>query len=257
MSASGRIWEENETLYLFGVFLFEPASAQRKGSPRLSEIGGLLDRGPDSIHRKIEDIRSNDPAYMQREKKPTKCANLVREVWSELYSESGYGPMIRRIEDAYAAFAEQSSVDLDPQFEVEIPPGQDIPIESTRRSGQNIFRMMVANNFDRRCCITGLAVPNLLVASHILPWAESDPYQKTDPSNGLYLNRLHDGLFDRHQMYIDEDMRVQYVDSICHEDETFDRMLGPYEGQRIREPVRTSISEAYLAEHRAIACRSI
>lgn len=255
MGAGGRKWEEDETLYLFGVFLFEPASAQRKGSSRLSEIAVLLDRGPNSIHRKIEDIRSNDPAYIERERKPTNCANMVKDVWSELYSESGYGSMIRRIADAYAARSERSSVDLDEQFE--IPPGQDIPIESSRRSGQSIFRMMVANNFDRRCCITGLAVPNLLVASHIRPWAESDPYEKTDPSNGLYLNRLHDGLFDRHLMYIDEDMRVQYVDSICTDDETFERMLGPYEGQRIRDPVRTSISEAYLAEHRVIACRNI
>mgnify|MGYP000817520861 FL=1 len=41
-------------------------------------------------------------------------------------------------------------------------------------------------------------VPALLVASHIKPWAVSDPKtERTNPCNGLCLNALHDKAFDR------------------------------------------------------------
>ena len=44
---------------------------------------------------------------------------------------------------------------------------------------------------------SGLAVPELLVASHIKPWKDSDSKtERTNPMNGLTLNALHDKRFD-------------------------------------------------------------
>ena len=46
--------------------------------------------------------------------------------------------------------------------------------------------------------MTGIAVPELLIASHIKPWAISDPKtERTNPRNGLCLNALHDKAFDK------------------------------------------------------------
>ena len=91
--------------------------------------------------------------------------------------------------------------------------------------------------------------------SNIKPWAGSTPLERTDFRNGLYLNRLHDGLFDRHLMTIDEDMRIEYAESVRQENvgDTFETFFGRYEGQRIRKPSCRKVDERYLAEHRRIS----
>jgi predicted restriction endonuclease len=65
------------------------------------------------------------------------------------------------------------------------------------RLAQSFFRRTVLASYNYRCCITGLDVPELLRASHIVPWAE-DPAQRLNPRNGLCLSALHDAAFDRH-----------------------------------------------------------
>lgn len=249
-----RLWAEDETLFLFRVFLTEKAGSLSSNSPRIAEIAELLDRRIGSVHRKLEDIRSNEPSYIAGDRKPTNCAELVKDVWKGLYSD--YDRTRRRIEDAYTsvngAVVAHEELDLE-----EIPPGLDIPVDATRREGQQLFRCIVAMNFEQRCCITGLATRGLLVASHIKPWVESGPEERIDPSNGLYLNRLHDGLFDRHLMTLDDDMCIEYADLVRREnsEEAFETFFGRYEGRRIREPSLYSVDTEFLDEHRRISHR--
>lgn len=40
------------------------------------------------------------------------------------------------------------------------------------RVNQSFFRRRIISAYEFRCCVTGLAVRELLVASHIVPWAQ-------------------------------------------------------------------------------------
>ncbi|MFG7159723.1 HNH endonuclease [Burkholderia pseudomallei] len=66
-----------------------------------------------------------------------------------------------------------------------------------QRVGQDLFRNALMDYWQGRCCITGLAVPALLRASHIKPWAkcQSDD-EKLDVFNGFLLAPHVDALFD-------------------------------------------------------------
>ncbi len=66
------------------------------------------------------------------------------------------------------------------------------------RVGQDIFRQGLMEYWEGRCAITGLAIPELLRASHIKPWAdcESDA-ERLDVYNGLLLAPHLDALFDQ------------------------------------------------------------
>lgn len=66
-----------------------------------------------------------------------------------------------------------------------------------QRVGQNIFREALLDFWQGHCCVTGLAVPSLLRASHIKPWAacETDE-ERLDVFNGLLLAPHLDALFD-------------------------------------------------------------
>lgn len=66
-----------------------------------------------------------------------------------------------------------------------------------QRVGQNLFRAALLDYWQGRCCVTGLAVPSLLRASHIKPWAKcATDDERLDVFNGLLLAPHLDALFD-------------------------------------------------------------
>ena len=67
------------------------------------------------------------------------------------------------------------------------------------RIGQGKFRadLVAAWRRGEVCALTGLAVPEMLIASHIKPWRESSNMERLDPMNGLLLAAHIDKLFDR------------------------------------------------------------
>jgi len=79
-----------------------------------------------------------------------------------------------------------------------------------QRVGQNLFRSALLDYWQGRCCVTGLAVPELLRASHIKPWAACDSDdERLDVFNGLLLTPHLDALFDAGLMSVGDDGHVQ------------------------------------------------
>jgi len=120
------------------------------------------------------------------------------------------------------------------------------------RVNQHFFRAAVLSAYDYKCCVTGLAVPELLVASHIVPWA-TDPKQRMNPRNGLCLNALHDRAFDRSLMFIGGDMTVRFREKLLRSEKRnpgLDWLLG-YEGKPICMPRKFKPDEALLLLHRS------
>lgn len=75
-----------------------------------------------------------------------------------------------------------------------------------RRVGQDVFRGALMDYWGGRCAVTGLAVPALLRASHIKPWAdcESDA-ERLDVFNGLLLAAHLDAAFDAGLITVTDD----------------------------------------------------
>lgn len=67
-----------------------------------------------------------------------------------------------------------------------------------QRVGQDIFRAGLVEYWEGRCAITGLAVPELLRASHIQPWADCvTDAERLDVFNGFLLAPQLDAAFDQ------------------------------------------------------------
>jgi len=78
-----------------------------------------------------------------------------------------------------------------------------------QRVGQELFRAGLLEYWEGRCAITGLAVPELLRASHIKPWADCDTdAERLDVFNGLLLAPHVDAAFDRGFIGVEEDGAV-------------------------------------------------
>jgi hypothetical protein len=67
------------------------------------------------------------------------------------------------------------------------------------RIGQGRFRsdLVTAWGKGEKCALTEIAIPEMLIASHIKPWRESSNSERLDPMNGLLLAAHVDKLFDR------------------------------------------------------------
>jgi putative restriction endonuclease len=63
------------------------------------------------------------------------------------------------------------------------------------RRGQGKFRDRV-QTIEKNCRVTGVHASQLLIASHIKPWSASEPVEKLDGNNGLFLSPHVDKLFN-------------------------------------------------------------
>jgi putative restriction endonuclease len=85
--------------------------------------------------------------------------------------------------------------------------GRDVVRAVRTRANQQIFRSVVFQIYQQTCCITGLDLPAVNRASHIVGWAE-DKSTRLDPRNGLCLSATYDAAFDRHLLSLDDDYRI-------------------------------------------------
>lgn len=79
-----------------------------------------------------------------------------------------------------------------------LPRATEVERLVVQRVGQEVFRQGLLEYWQGRCAVTGLAIPELLRASHIKPWAacETDA-ERLDVFNGLLLSPNFDAAFDR------------------------------------------------------------
>lgn len=85
----------------------------------------------------------------------------------------------------------------------DLPATQKEQIVLARR-GQGVFRANVMR-INPSCRVTHIAVPGLLVASHIKPWSVSDNRERLDGYNGLMLAPHVDRLFDSGWVSFEDD----------------------------------------------------
>ena len=114
------------------------------------------------------------------------------------------------------------------------------------RVGQDLFRGGLLDYWDGTCAVTGLAVPELLRASHIKPWAAcATDAERLDVFNGLLLAPHLDAVFDRGLITVEDDGSVA-ISSLL--DPGARRVLGLDAPLRVRS--LEEAHRAYLPWHR-------
>lgn len=64
------------------------------------------------------------------------------------------------------------------------------------RRGQGTYRDKLIKKYNHSCIMTKVTLSQVLVASHIKPWAICDNKERIDVNNGLLLSATYDRLFD-------------------------------------------------------------
>jgi predicted restriction endonuclease len=228
--------------------------------PVIIDLAERLGRGPNSVALKLVNFASLDPVLKLRGIKGMQGASaLDREIWKQFHDN--LNETVPASEEALRTLFEvHDSEDLEvlPKIGIQkckrVPGGPTETLATVKvRRGQNYFRQAVINNGGGACGVTGLAVRNLLVASHILPWG-THPEHRLNVRNGICLSRLHDAAFDCGLITFDDSLMLILSKRLKSElpQRTVAENFGAYAGQVLHFPEDATLPEpAFLAEHRS------
>ncbi len=129
----------------------------------------------------------------------------------------------------------------------------DFEIENKRleinvRINQSKFRKRVLDNFNSKCCLSEIHENDLLIASHIIPWADKKNI-RLDPKNGLCLSVLYDKLFDKGYFTLTNELEVITIKNKLNLSSSLTQILNEIEGKKISIPKMKPKIE-YLEYHR-------
>lgn len=87
-----------------------------------------------------------------------------------------------------------------------IAAGDQLALQRQRR-GQDRLHKLTLKNYDLQCAVCDVADPKLLIASHIVRWADS-PELRGKLSNIICLCRMHDALFEQGYWSLKDDFSI-------------------------------------------------
>ena len=252
-------WTHDELLVAFRLYCRTPFGKLHRLNPDIIRLAQFMDRTPSSVGMKACNFASLDPAQQARKIKG--LGNVSRDdrhLW-EAFQENAES-IAAEAEAAYDELIKRAPVPTDMDAEIDtdfaLPTG---PTETTRttraRRVQGFFRDAVLTSYESRCAISGIAVPELLNASHLIPWSK-DIARRADPCNGIALNALYDRAFDRGLITFDESFRLVLSDRLKarKKDQEFPILLEQaflaVEGQPLHLPKRFKPDPAALGYHR-------
>ena len=114
-----------------------------------------------------------------------------------------------------------------------------------QRKGQARIHTLTVQNYRGSCAVCDVTDPALLVASHIVGWAES-PEHRGDLSNVICLCRIHDALFEIGYWSLDDGLRPLKRASVASD--TIRRLLEAMTS--FASPLEYPPGAAFVARHR-------
>lgn len=259
--ARGRLWTREELLLALNLYYKIPFGQFHHRNPKVIELANLIGRTSNSVAMQLSNFAALDPYHQNRGvsglRPPGKLAQQLwadaQDDWDSVVIESE--KILDRLAQANVdkKIAEDASSTRGKYKPPLKPPvGATETERSTKvRLGQRFFRQSIMANYRERCCVCGIPIPELLVASHIVPWKDREDL-RLNPSNGLCLCALHDKAFDRGFLTIDNDYAViisSKVDDYMPQ-EGVNKGLMIYREQKILLPDRFLPDKTFLEIHR-------
>jgi putative restriction endonuclease len=244
-SKYGAPWTREESILAFELYCRIPFQRTKANNPAVQELARLLGRTPASVARKLGNFGAFDPELRQNQISGlTHTSKLDRQVWDEFHADwNGL------VWTANEIRAEKRAVHEN-RRPLRQPSGPSETVRLTKqRVHQSFFRDAVLSSYAATCCVTGLAIQECLIASHIIPWSEDERF-RTDPTNGLCLSATFDRLFEAGLMTVTADLIVRFSSRITESKRGVDeQLLCRYHDHPIRRPHRFLPGVEYLTWH--------
>jgi putative restriction endonuclease len=241
-------WTREETIVAFNVYCKVPFKNSSKTNPTIIKYANIIGRSPSALNMKIGNFGRLDPELKKQGITGLINGSKLEEViwnefngnWENLAFESEY--LIAKFQNKNI----EDVIDIDWKSK----KGIDREAIVKQRVNQSFFRSTILSSYNLRCCVTGLSIPDFLVASHIKPWSK-DKKNRTNPHNGLCLNSIHDKAFDKGFITVTPDYKImvsKYFDDYSN-DKSVNDFFTKYNNQDIIKPERFLPTKEFLEYH--------
>lgn len=162
----------------------------------MKKLAPVIGRSASAVALKLANFARLDPALQERNISGMSHGSKGEaEIWKEF--NDNWENLAFQSEMILAKYLDESVENTSNILKEDLPKeGIEREAVVRKRVNQSFFRKTILASYDNRCCVRGLSRAELLVASHIVPWAQNKD-SRMKPGNGLCLNALHDKAFDR------------------------------------------------------------
>jgi putative restriction endonuclease len=249
----GQDWTREEHIIAFELYNRIQFGTIHMQNPAVIELAALLGRKIGSASRKLANFARLDPVHQARDvhglEHGSKGEEEVWRAFNERPEELVYE--IARLLADRIGFSVEQVAEID-ESDL-LLTGLEREALVKLRVNQCFFRRRVLSAYKCRCCVTGLTSRPLLVASHIVPWAE-DARNRLNVKNGLCLNALHDRAFDRRLMWIEQGFIIRLSPKLREQAaearQTIEWLMS-FDGKPLMLPDNFTPAPELLAKHAA------
>ena len=171
--AAKNLWSREELILAFNLYLKIEFGKTHARNPEIIKLANLIERTPASIVMRLGNFASIDPFHQLRGVVGLKNGmNQVQPIWDEFFHNQ---EELIFLSEKILAERENSTIESKYQnllFDLKDLKGKSVTREIKTRVNQSVFRQMVLANYTNKCAITGIDIPELLLASHIIPWSK-------------------------------------------------------------------------------------
>ena len=245
-------WTRNQTLAALHVYFQLPFGKLHQRNPLIRQLAEWIGRTPGAVALKLVNFASLDPQVRASGRSGmANASQMDARIWRELNED--WTLVAGEAACAYEGYGSEHGVAPGSDVADDVPEiAQGISVTATVmvRVNQARFRRAILAGYEARCCISGLAVPELLIASHIVPWS-MDAKNRLNPQNGLCLSALHDKAYDIGLITVLPDCTVRVSERLLNADlDAFTQQaLAQYNGRPIALPERLKPNPVFLAAH--------
>ena len=237
-----RAWTRKELILTFNLYCKIEFSKINYRHPLITSLAKILDRTPSAVSWKLVNFASLDSELTKRGiKGATNSSKLDKEIFNEF--TQNWEKLVEESELLLLTFKNKN---IFPTSNLQLKLGEDKLRVVKTRLNQSFFREAVLSSYSFKCCLTGIDIPELLIASHIIPWSQ-DTENRLNPQNGLCLNSLHDKAFDRGFITFDDSYKLILSEKLKKKQSKYFIEL---EGQKITLPKKFLPNINFLKFHR-------
>ena len=263
MATRQDLWTRDQLLVALDVYCRTPFGKFDQANPEIARISKQIGRTPSALAMKLSNLAGLDKKITESGRSGlTGASNLDRVMWAEM--EADWGKIAIESQRALALFGvtpERKGDDsalTDEDEPAENYEGKTKAVITQQRLKQSLFRDTILSGYKSQCCMSHLAEPKLLIASHIVPWGK-DICNRLNPRNGLCLSALHDRAFDQGMITVTPDYRVKVSPRLLKQRANGFLLEGilKLDGTRIRLPDKFLPAPEFLEWHNKIQFKDI
>ena len=246
-----KLWTRDELILALNLYLKLPFGKLHFRTPEIIHLAKILERTPSSISMRLNNFASVDPFHQQRGIGGLPGGRAqVEPIWKEFINNKE-----ELLFESERILAEKEQTSIDDKFVETLKGTEDLKGEYKLREvktrvNQNVFRQIVIANYSGKCAITGIDIPDLLLASHIIPWSKNET-ERLNPENGICLSPLYDRAYDQGYISINENYEILLSSEIKekNKEEYHSKYFAPLSGMNIIRPAKYLPKKEFLQYH--------